>query len=449
MKTVELLAPAGTEKSLRYALAYGADAVYAGVPSFSLRARNNPFTIEKLVEAIAYTHHQGKKLYVTANIYPRNDKIKPFLATLGELISSAPVAPDALIMADPGLIMLAREQWPEIPIHLSVQANTLNHAAVSFWQRVGVSRIILSRELSLDEIEWIRQSCPEIELEVFVHGALCISYSGRCLLSGYFAHRDANQGTCANSCRWNYALYSNIPAAITAGRPDADETLPHVCAPRIGTNAPPLYWLEESQRPGEMMPISEDEHGTYILNSRDLCAIEHVQRLVQIGVNSLKIEGRTKSHYYVARATAIYRQAINAALRGESFDPAMKTALLSLAHRGYTDGFLGDADHAERQNYTSNRSVTGTHRFVGEIIQTLDGWMEIDVKNQFSCGEEMLLITPHGDHPFTLRTLRDSDQQTISIARGSGHRVWCPCPVSDPGEYALLLRCEPESVSES
>ncbi len=203
--------------------------------------------------------------------------------------------PDALIMADPGLIDMIRETWPEMPIHLSVQANTVNYAAVRFWQKLGIERVILSRELSLDEVAEIRQECPDTELEVFVHGALCIAYSGRCLLSGYFNHRDPNQGTCTNSCRWDYKVKP------TTTDPSGD-----------------VYLLEEGTRPGNLMPIEEDEHGTYIMNSKDLRAIEHVQRLVEIGVDSLKIEGRTKSPYYVARTCQAYRQAIDDAVAGKA-----------------------------------------------------------------------------------------------------------------------------------
>ena len=208
-------------------------------------------------------------------------------------------------MADPGLIMLVRERWPEMPIHLSVQANTTNAAGVRFWQNAGVSRVILSRELSLDEIAEIRQQCPDMELEVFVHGALCIAYSGRCLLSGYFNHRDANQGTCTNACRWEYNIGEieqppEVSIDTIQRHPKADE----------------VYYIEERGRPGELMPIMEDEMGTYIMNSKDLRAVEHVQRLVEIGIDCLKIEGRTKSHYYTARTAQVYRRAIDDAVAG-------------------------------------------------------------------------------------------------------------------------------------
>ena len=241
--------------------------------------------------------------------------------------------PDALIMADPGLISMVRERWPEIPVHLSVQANTVNYAAVKFWQQMGLSRVILSRELSLDEIEDIRQRCPDMELEVFVHGALCIAYSGRCLLSGYFNHRDSNQGTCTNSCRWEYKVKPgevNETGDVVASGDGASSC----CDASRHQSAGQTYLLEEQERPGELMPMEEDEHGTYILNSRDLRAVEHVSRLVKIGVDSFKIEGRTKSHYYVARTAQIYRQAIDDAVAGREFDITLLGKLEALANRG-------------------------------------------------------------------------------------------------------------------
>ena len=284
---------------MRYAFAYGADAVYAGMPRYSLRVRNNDFLENNLKLGIDEAHAQGKQFFVAANIMPHGAKLKTFVEHIGPVVE---MGPDALIMADPGLIMLVREHWPEMPVHLSVQANTMNSASVKFWQSMGLSRVILSRELSLDEVEAIRQDCPDMEIEVFVHGALCIAYSGRCLLSGYFNHRDANQGTCTNSCRWEYNVSEQPSVALDSiqRHPRADQT----------------YYIEEQGRPGEYMPIEEDEHGTYIMNSRDLRAVEHVQRLVKIGVDCLKIEGRTKSHYYTAHTTQVYRRAIDDAVAG-------------------------------------------------------------------------------------------------------------------------------------
>src|SRR5664280_2591943 len=266
--------------------------------------------------------------------------------------------PDALIMADPGLIMMTREAWPDMPIHLSVQANTVNYATVKFWQSMGVERVILSRDLSLDEIEEIRQLCPDTELEVFVHGALCIAYSGRCLLSGYFNHRDANQGSCTNSCRWDYKAQ---PGVVDAS---GDILAPQAALERASEQAhrdasDQVYLIEEGQRPGSYMPIEEDEHGTYVMNSKDLRAIEHVKRLVEIGVDSLKIEGRTKSPYYVARTVQTYRQAIDDAVAGRELNPALLGQLEGLANRGYTSGFFQRHTPEATQNYLRGYSESG------------------------------------------------------------------------------------------
>src|SRR5574340_1308585 len=353
MHQPELLAPAGSQAMLETALAFGADAVYAGQPRYSLRVRNNSFRDEAALGiGIDTAHSRGKQFYVVSNIFPHNSKLKTYLADMAPIIA---LKPDALIMADPGLIDMIRETWPEMPVHLSVQANTVNYAAVRFWKKLGIRRVILSRELSLDQVAEIRQECPDMELEVFVHGALCIAYSGRCLLSGYFNHRDPNQGSCTNSCRWDYQVHEAaedlsgdiIPAASSCG------DLPrHPLADRV-------HLLEESERPGELMPVTEDEHGTYIMNSKDLRAVEHIGRLVEIGVDSLKIEGRTKSAYYVARTTQVYRKAIDDAVANRPFDPVLLGQLEGLANRGYTDGFYQRHTPAETQNYLRGHSESG------------------------------------------------------------------------------------------
>ncbi len=413
--TTELLAPAGTLHNLHYALAYGADAVYAGMPRYSLRVRNNDFMGEKLAQGIAATHAAGRRFYLACNLLPHGAKLKTFMADLEPIVA---LGPDALIMADPGLILWARERWPDIPIHLSVQANTVNAAAVEFWRQIGLRRVILSRELSLEEIAEIRQQCPEIELEVFIHGALCIAYSGRCLLSGYFNHRDANQGSCTNACRWEYRLSQTQQPR----HPEADGE----------------YLLEERGRPGALLPIFEDEAGTYIMNSKDLRAVEHVQQLIEIGIDSLKIEGRTKSHYYVARATQVYRQAIDDAHAARPFRPELLGELEGLANRGYTDGFYQRHPSQALQNYRSNSSENSGEIFVGEVVGD-DHSHWIEVKNRFSVGDSLRLITPEGNHDFILEQIHDLKGIALSVAPGSGHRVQIPLPVSPP-DYALLTR---------
>jgi len=415
MKKPELLSPAGLIKNMRYAFAYGADAVYAGLPRYSLRVRNNDFRLPNLETGINEAHAQGKKFFVATNILPHTAKIKTFMEDMAPIIE---LNPDALIMADPGLIMMIKDKWPEMSIHLSVQANTLNSPAVKFWQSVGIERVILSRELSLEEIAEIRDDCPDVELEVFIHGSLCIAYSGRCLLSGYFNHRDPNQGTCTNSCRWNYQVKNNDtdPAIEDTG----------IWKPETGDIASQQYLIQEENRPGEYMPIEEDEHGTYIMNSRDLRAVEHVHRLVDIGVDCLKIEGRTKSYYYTARATQIYRRAIDDAVSGKKFDPQLMTELENLAHRGYTDGFFERHAPQELQRYRDSSSRSQRQLFAGEVLQfdRPASRVLIDIKNKISVGDEMELITADGNYNFTLQKMTDKKGAAVDCAPGNGHQVW-------------------------
>ncbi len=439
--SIELLAPAGTIKNMRYALAFGADAVYAGQPRYSLRVRNNDFQLENLKAGIDETHALGRKFFIASNLLPHNNKLNHYLEHMQPVID---MGPDALIMADPGLIMMVRERWPEVPVHLSVQANTMNWAAVRFWQSVGISRIILSREMSLDEVEEIRQRCPDMELEVFVHGALCIAYSGRCLLSGYFNHRDANQGTCTNACRWEYSMEGvaeDISGDITPAK-----TMDGLMAQPFTGNmdrhplADQAYTLTESNRPDDRMPILEDEHGTYIMNSKDLRAVQHVERLVEIGVDSLKIEGRTKSHYYVARTTQVYRQAVDDALAGRPFDQTLMVQLDALANRGYTDGFYTRKRSSASQNYETGSSRFDVQRFAGEVAgyDADNGLAEVIVKNRFSVGDEIELINPDGNHLFRLESIHDARSgKPMDVAPGSGHQVRIPAPVR-PDAHALL-----------
>lgn len=409
MKTPELLLPAGSYERMVTAFDYGADAVYAGLPRYSLRARNNEFsTIKELGKGIKEAHKRNKKFFLASNIIPHNSKLKTFLNDIKKIIE---LKPDALIMADPGLIMKVKENWPYIPIHLSVQANTTNYWSVEFWKKIGISRIILSRELSLEEIIEIKKNCPNIELEVFVHGALCIAYSGRCLLSGYFNHRDPNQGTCTNSCRWEYNIYQEKNDNNNIKRhPLANET----------------YYLSETNKPNSLLPITEDENGTYIMNSKDLRAIEIIDKLVNIGIDSLKIEGRTKSIYYVARVTQSYRKAINDAVLGKDFDTSLLSELEGLANRGYTTGFLERHQTQDYQNYLSGHSTSKKSIYAGKVIDIdSDGWATIDVKNKFAVGDNLEIIHPSGNNIINLKKIIMNDKE-INVASGNGIIVKIP-----------------------
>ena len=434
MKIPELLAPAGSLAMARTALDFGATAIYAGQPRYSLRVRNNDFgSLENLAEGIAQTHTRGGKFYLVSNILPHNAKLKTYLDDMAPVMA---LQPDALIMADPGLMAMIRERWPEMPIHLSVQANTVNHAAVKFWRSVGVTRVILSRELSLDEVAEIRQECPDTELEVFVHGALCIAYSGRCLLSGYFNHRDPNQGSCTNSCRWDYKVHEGTEDA--GGDVDLANPRPPAAAARPSTlRRPGATWLlEEKERPGEYMPIEEDEHGSYILNSKDLRAIEYVSKLTEIGVDSLKIEGRTKSPYYVARTCQSYRQAIDDAVAGRPFDAQLVGQLDGLANRGYTAGFFDRHPDRDSQNYLRGSSESSRSLYVGDVTgYDAEGLAEIAVKNHFGVGDRIEIIRPAGNLELVVEAMKNRDGENVSVAPGSGHLMRIALPPGCEGAF--------------
>ncbi len=431
MKSPELLLPAGSLEKMRTAYAFGADAVYAGQPRYSLRARNNEFRLEELQSGIQEAHQLGRKFYVASNLMPHNAKVKTYMADMQPVIA---MQPDALIMADPGLIAMVRERWPEVDIHLSVQANTINYAAVKFWKALGLTRVILSRELSLDEIEEIRQQCPDIELEVFIHGALCMAYSGRCLLSGYFNHRDANQGTCTNSCRWDYKVENaeeNGTGDIQKIDFDFDKALSESALSDCGAQprhplADKVYLISRQDHPDELMPVLEDEHGTYIMNSKDLRAVEHIERLVKIGIDSLKVEGRTKSIYYVARTAQVYRQAIDDAVAGRPFNLSLLGALDALANRGYTDGFYERHHTHEQQNYLRGHSESFRQQYVGDIVAYANGIAEIEVKNKFSVGDKLEIIHPSGNRIIELTEMKNLEGAVIKVAPGSGHHVRIP-----------------------
>ena len=451
MRSPELLSPAGTLKNMKYAFAYGADAVYAGQPRYSLRVRNNDFTMANLAEGIDYAHRLNKKFFLASNILPHNSKLTTYIDDLRPVIE---MGPDAIIMSDPGLIMLVKEQFPHIPIHLSVQANTMNWAAVKFWHQAGIERVILSRELSLDEVAEIRQRCPEMEIEVFVHGALCIAYSGRCLLSGYINKRDPNQGTCTNTCRWKYDAHEAkqddsgdivaINAPVQSFDPDAQPV-----TPALGEGEPTnkIFLLQEETRPGEYMPAFEDEHGTYIMNSKDLRAIQHVHRLAEMGVDSLKIEGRTKSHYYAARTAQAYRKAIDDAVAGKPFDMGLMDELENLASRGFTEGFYRRHVHDEYQNYETGHSIGVHQQFVGEVsgYDTNSGLMTVEIKNHFKKGDTLELMTPSGNRKFKLDTMINKRGEMVDVAPGSGHVMQIPIDADADMTYALLMRDLPNA----
>jgi putative protease len=357
-KKVELLAPAGNREKLEIAVHYGADAVYLGGQDFSLRSFADNFTLDELRDAIGYAHAHRVKIYVACNIYPRNDEqeaIKDYLEGLGK------IGPDAVIISDPGVIMAARHLIPHIPIHLSTQANTTNYKSALFWSNQGVQRINIARELSLSEIEVIASQCF-LEIEAFVHGAMCISYSGRCLLSSFLSRRDSNRGMCSHPCRWKYAL------------------------------------IEES-RPGQYMPIAEDRRGTYIFNSKDLCMIEYIPEMVDAGISSFKIEGRMKGINYLASTVKVYREAIDTYYKSPlTYEPQQEwiEELGKINHRGYSTGFyLGDPDQTS-PNYDKINPVS-VYKFVAKVIDA-DGpdQATVEVRNKVFKDDRIEILSQSG-----------------------------------------------------
>ena len=394
----ELLSPAASPQHMHYAFAYGADAVYGGLPRHSLRVRGSGFDSESLPLAIENAHRLQKKFYLVSNGSPHNRKLHTYLDDLRPVCEAGP---DAIICADPGVIHLLQTHFPDIPLHLSVQANTINYGAVDFWARAGINRIILSRELELSEIREIRERCPKIELEVFVHGALCMAHSGRCLLSGYINRRDANQGTCTNNCRWGYHVHEAT----------LDET---------GDIVPlyPIALLEETSRKGTFLPAFEDESGTYILNSKDLCALEQVPALVEMGVHSLKIEGRTKSPYYVARTAGVYRRAIDAGKAKKPLSPALRDSLEMLSNRGYTEGFLRRHAPQDTQLYTHGFSDSKRGRLVATFHTEKGLWV---VNNKLKEGR-LSLLSPTFEGAVHVLSIHQGDTRLLE-APGSGYEV--------------------------
>ena len=362
MRKPELLIPAGNLETLKTAVIYGADAVYIGGEAFSLRARADNFDKDTMTEAIAFAHEHGAKVYVTVNIFVHNYDIEAAKKYLNELKT---IAPDALIISDPGLFTLARQICPEIDIHVSTQMNSTNYLDFLFWQKQGARRVVNARELSLNELKEIREKIdevdPSMEIESFIHGAMCISYSGRCLLSGFMTGRSANLGACTHPCRWN-------------------------------------YYLMEEKRPGEYFPVEENERGTYIFNSKDLCMIEHIPELIDAGIDSFKVEGRMKTQLYVAVVARAYRKAIDDCLRDPELYrkniPLYKDEISKCTYREFTTGFYFGKPGSDAQIYDSN-TYKKNYTFLGCVHElSEDGAALIEQKNKFYVGDEIEILKP-------------------------------------------------------
>lgn len=381
MKKPELLAPAGNLEKLKMAIIYGADAVYLGGEEFSLRAYADNFSIEDMREGIEFAHNRGKKVYVTVNIFPHNDDLKDIPNYIQQIKE---IGADGVILSDLGVFSIVKEVAPELEVHISTQANNTNYKSALLWHELGAKRVILARELSLGEIKEIRQKTPQdLEFEVFVHGAMCISYSGRCLLSNYMANRDSNSGQCAHPCRWK-------------------------------------YYLMEEKRPGEYLPVYENERGTFIYNSKDLCMIEHIPELVECGLSSLKLEGRIKSSYYVATVVKSYRQAIDTYFKNPKeykYNPIWLEEIKKASHREFTTGFYFGKPSGNEQIY-DNSSYIREYSFVGMVLDYDDTtkMATVEQRNRFYVGDEVEVVSPNDYFIQKVTSMTNEEGQKIDVA---------------------------------
>ncbi len=398
MKPIELLSPAGDMERLEMAVAYGADAVYLAGTTFGMRSFAGNFTPDQLRSAVALCRRKGVRVHVTCNTMPRNDEVArlpEWLEYLNEL------GVDAIILADVGVLSLAKRYAPRVPIHISTQASIVNYESARAWYELGASRVILARELSLDEIREIRAKAPrELEMEVFAHGAMCVSYSGRCLLSNYMTGRDGNRGACAQPCRYRYALV-------------------------------------EEKRPGQYFPIYEDEKGSYIMNSRDMCMIDHIPELIDAGLDSLKIEGRAKSAYYAAIVTGAYRAAIDAAVQGVPLDPVWRDEVEHISHRHYSTGFF----YGYPGQYTEDSRYIRSWQVAARVLSCEpDGTALLSLNNKFSLGDVLELVGPGlKPGPVTAEQLWDEDGSPLEQVRKPQMRFRMKLPVCAP-PLSLLRR---------
>lgn len=381
IKKPELLIPAGNLETLKTAVIYGADAIYIGGDLYGLRAKAKNFSMEDIKSGIAFAHSYGKKVYITANITAHNQDLSGIRAYFKELREFGENRPDALIISDPGVFSIAQEEIPEVELHISTQANNTNYETYRFWHKLGASRVVSARELSLEELVELRSRIPaDMEIETFVHGAMCIAYSGRCLLSNYFTGRDANLGACTHSCRWRYHIV-------------------------------------EETRPGEYLPIEENERGTYIFNSKDLCMIEYIPELVKAGINSFKVEGRMKTALYVATVARTYRKAIDEFFADPALYEANKPGYMEEIRKGvnrqFTTGFFFGKPERQDQIYDHN-TYEKAYTYLGTISGERNGLYELEQKNKFTLGEKIEIIKPNGDTiEAVVQKIKDSDDNEM------------------------------------
>ncbi|WP_420549275.1 U32 family peptidase C-terminal domain-containing protein [Curvivirga sp.] len=391
----ELLMPAGSLEKLKVAILYGADAVYMGTPDMSLRTKSS-VTLEDVIEGVEFAHARGKRVYLTLNLFSHNkdiNKLDEYIETVRK------VNPDGLIVADPGVFMFVKEKAPELELHVSTQANICSWQSVKFWQDIGAKLAVLGREVSYEELTEIREKCPDIKLEAFVHGSMCMTYSGRCLLSNFMAERGANQGACANSCRWGYKVHIRLKDGTLKELELSEEEMDKF-----------EFFLEEDYRQGELMPLEEDARGSYILNSRDLCIMPKLDDYLKIGVDSLKVEGRGKSAYYAGMVARAYRMAIDDWYDDpDNWNPKKYLdELTAVPNRGYTlafhEGRLTNYSHA----YDDNQNI-GDYEYAGQIVEVRDDAFIVDIKNKLTKGEVLEFMSPYQQDPMMIRMYEFED----------------------------------------
>lgn len=418
--------PAGNLAKLKIGLQYGGDAFFLGFSPFSLRCNDNGFNKEDLLEGVKLVRDAGKQFYMTMNIYPRSEKMEAIKKHL-EFVQKE-VKPDALLVADPGIFELVREYYPEAVIHMSVQANILNYKGVDFWRKQGASRVILPRELTLKDIKDIHEKVPNIELEFFVHGAICMAYSGRCLLSNYMTGRDSNQGACSHSCRWKYKVLDEKQAAEReaqlnsgeigwTGQEQKNQTA------IAGIRSKTMY-LEEEKRPGKFYKVEEDDHGTYFMNSKDNCLLPYLKDLAEAGICSFKVEGRNKTEYYLATVARAYRQGIDDLMAGKPFNAALLDEIAKTANRGFIPGYLFGYPDDNDINQVRSSSMQ-SYRFIGIVMKPVkDDMYEVEVRNRLDKGREIEIMTPVEQFTLKAEEIYTMDGKLVeAIHGGAGVRL--------------------------
>ncbi len=461
MNLPEVLAPAGNLEKLKTAYMYGADACYMGMKSVSMRVKGSTLDIDEIEEALRITREQGKKLYLTMNIHAHENKMNFLEKEIERLqeLKEKNLIPDGLLISDPGIMMQVQEACPWVDIHLSTQANTLNAAACEFWAKLGVTRIVFGREITLREVKKIREKLDErgvkVELEAFVHGAMCMAYSGRCLLSNFMSNRDANEGMCAHSCRWNYKMYDKKAGGQSAPKNEkrscgckSGDGTQKSCTDSVATatdndedNGRLKIYLEENKRQGEFIPVYEDDEGTSIMSAKDMCMAEHLQDVIDAGIDSAKIEGRHKTVFYAAISSRIYRQAMDLAAEEKGPTPELLDLVETINTRGYFTGFWYGKPGAEGQKYTGDRGDYNKNYCFAGVFRNVEGdEVSMEVKNTLFKGDRLDIITPTKNIPVILSDFRNAANDELIEVAHPGQKFTIKFSVPDEVQVGYVVR---------